>query len=118
MLLAHNVYDDNIHPMIVWTQLTGFDWDDGNGRKSADKHSVTQAEAEQIFFNEPLLLAPDLRHSQQEARYHALGRTDQSRPLHITFTVRASGTLIRVISARDMHRKEKTFYEQAKKDAT
>lgn len=104
--------------MTDWAQLTGFDWDDGNSRKSADKHSVTQAEAEQIFFNEPLLLAADLKHSRQEPRYHALGRTDLSRQLHITFTLRASRTLIRVISARDMHRKERFFYEQAKKDAT
>lgn len=35
----------------------------------------------------------------------------------ITFTLRQSGTLIRVISARDMHRKERAVYEQAKKDA-
>lgn len=103
--------------MIDWTQLTGFDWDDGNARKSADKHSVTQAEAEQTFFNEPLLLVPDRKHSQREPRYHALGRTDDNRLLHITFTLRANETLIRVISARDMHRKERSFYEQAKQDA-
>ena len=104
--------------MIDWTQVTGFDWDQGNARKSADKHGVSQAEAECIFFNEPFLVLPDPKHSQQEPRYHALGRTDASRLLHITFTLRASGTLIRVISARDMHRKEKTFYEQIQKNAT
>ncbi len=103
--------------MIDWTQVTGFDWDEGNARKSTDKHGVSQAEAEQIFFNEPLL-APDPGHSQQESRYHALGATDENRLLHISFTLRANGTLIRIISARDMHRKEKTFYEQAKKDYT
>ncbi|MFQ5487326.1 MAG: BrnT family toxin [Gammaproteobacteria bacterium] len=105
--------------MIDWTQVTGFDWDQGNARKSVDKHGVSQAEAERIFFNEPLLVLPDLKHSsQKEPRYHALGTTDGSRLLHITFTLRASGTLIRVISARDMHRKESIYYEQAKKDAT
>jgi uncharacterized DUF497 family protein len=103
--------------MIDWAQLLGFDWDDGNARKSADKHSVSQAEAEQTFFNEPLLLMPDLKHSHQEPRYHALGATDDERLLHITFTLRAAGSLIRVISARDMHRKERSFYEQAKQDA-
>jgi len=58
----------------------------------------------------------DARHSQTEARYHALGETDDARLLHITFTLRQGGTLIRVISARDMHRKERAIYEQAEKD--
>ena len=104
--------------MIDWHQVTGFDWDDGNPRKSVDKHSVSQAEAEQLFFNEPLLLVPDSKHSGQESRYHALGKTDEGRRLHITFTLRAAGTLIRVISARDMHRKERSYYGQAEKDTT
>jgi uncharacterized DUF497 family protein len=71
------------------------------------------AEAEQVFFNAPLLLLDDAKHSQQEARHHALGRTDGGRLLHLTFTLRKSGSLIRVISARDMHRKERTIDEQA-----
>ena len=104
--------------MIDWTGVTGFDWDQGNARKSADKHGVSQAEAERVFFNEPLLVVPDSKHSEREMRYHALGSTDERRLLHITFTLRASATLIRVISARDMHRKERIYYEQAKKDTT
>lgn len=97
-------------------QVTGFDWDEGNARKSADKHGVSQAEAERIFFNDPLLLLSDSNHSQDEARYHALGTTDEGRLLHITFTLRAGGNLIRIISARDMHRKERQVYEQARQD--
>ena len=91
----------------------GFDWDAGNDRKSAEKHNVSRFEAEQVFFNAPLLILEDVKHSQDEVRYHALGKTDDKRMLHITFTLRSSGTLIRVISARDMHRKEKVIYEQA-----
>ena len=72
------------------------------------------AEAEQVFFNAPLLLLVDMKHSEQEARHHALGRSDEGRLLHVSFTLRQSGTLIRVISARDMHRKERTIYEQAR----
>ena len=98
--------------MIDLTRITGFDWDEGNSRKSAAKHGVSQAEAEQIFFNEPLLVAPDLGHSEREARLHALGKTDAGRQLHLTFTLRADGTLIRVISARDMSRKERSHYAQ------
>ncbi|NJL08082.1 MAG: BrnT family toxin [Bacteroidales bacterium] len=92
-------------------QISGFDWDDGNARKSADKHDVSMAEAEQVFFNEPLLVVDDPKHSTAEPRFHALGRTDRGRRLHITFTVRAGGTRIRVISARDMSRRERTIYE-------
>lgn len=103
--------------MINWAQVTSFDWDEGNSRKNAEKHDVGQSEAEQIFFNEPLLVLKDSKHSQNEARYHALGETDDARLLHITFTLRDSGTLIRVISARDMHRKERMIYEQSQKDA-
>lgn len=103
--------------MVNWAQVTGFDWDEGNSRKNAEKHGVSQSEAEEIFFNEPLLVLGDSKHSQTEARFHALGETDDERLLHITFTLRQHGTLIRVISARGMHRKERAIYEQAKKDA-
>ena len=92
--------------------MTGFNWDDGNARKN-DKHGVSMAEAEQFFFNAPLLLLEDESHSQSEVRLHALGQTDVGRGLHITFTLRQAGALIRVISARDLHRKERAIYDQA-----
>ncbi|HQS03189.1 MAG: hypothetical protein B7Y07_03705 [Halothiobacillus sp. 24-54-40] len=99
--------------MINWTRITGFDWDESNSRKSADKHQVSQSEAEQVFFNQPLLVLQDEQHSSAEIRLHALGKTDEGRLLHITLTLRAHQTLIRIISARDMHRKERAVYEQA-----
>jgi uncharacterized protein len=98
--------------MIDLNGVTGFDWDDGNARKN-DKHGVSRAEAEQVFFNAPLLLLEDESHSQSEIRLHALGQTDVGRGLHITFTLRQAGTSIRVISARDLHRKERAIYDQA-----
>ncbi len=98
--------------MIDWHRIIGFEWDDGNARKSVEKHFVGQAEAEQIFLNEPLLIAPDQRHSESEKRLHALGQTDEGRLLHITFTLRRSETHLRIISARDMNRKERRHYEQ------
>jgi hypothetical protein len=98
--------------MIDFAQITGFDWDHGNARKN-DKHGVAQTQAEEIFFNQPLLMLDDLLHRDQEARYHALGKTLEGRLLHVTFTLRGGGSLIRVISARDMHRKERSVYEQA-----
>ena len=99
--------------MIDMNRIEGFDWDGGNSRKSADKHDVSQAEAEGIFFNDPLIIIEDARHSGQEPRLNALGRTTENRLLHVTFTLRQEATLIRVISARDMHRKERKAYEQA-----
>lgn len=101
--------------MIHWKDITGFDWDEGNARKNDDKHGVQQAEAEQVFLNAPLLVLADERHSRSEPRYHALGITHDERRLHITFTLREANTKIRVISARDMHRKERAIYEQSRK---
>ena len=98
--------------MIDLTKIIGFDWDDGNARKN-DKHEVAAGESEQVFFNAPLLLLADAKHSARESRFHALGKTDQGRLLHIAFTLREAGAKIRVISARNMHRKERVIYEQA-----
>jgi len=96
--------------VIDLARVVGFDWDAGNARKN-ERHGVVQVEAEDVFFDPRLLLVPDPRHSQQEPRLHALGETSAGRRLYVTFTLRAEGTLIRVISARDMHRKERAIYE-------
>ncbi len=97
--------------MLDLAAIEGFDWDSGNARKN-EKHGVTQQEAEQVFFGEPLLLLADPRHSSQEPRFHALGHTNDGRLLHIAFTLRDYGSLIRMISARSMHSKERMVYEQ------
>lgn len=97
--------------MINFNLIVGFQWDQGNARKSTEKHGVSQSEAEQVFFNEPLLIVSDIKHSQPEPRYQALGITTLSRQLHVTFTLREENSKIRVISARDMHRKERALYE-------
>ena len=98
--------------MIDLARIVGFDRDRGNARKSHHKHSVGQTEAEQVFCDERLLVVDDAAHSRYERRFHALGIAASGRRLHVTFTLRAEGTLIRVISARDMHRKEKAIYGQ------
>ncbi len=98
--------------MLDLSQITGFDWDDGNGRQSAEKHAVSQVEAEQIFADGRLFIADDVAHSQDEPRYQALGRTIEGRLLHATFTLRDDHTKIRVISARDVNRKKRGLYEQ------
>ena len=98
--------------MVDWDRVVGFEWDLGNARKSVDKHAVTQPEAEQLFFNAPLLVVAYPMHSAVESRMHALGRTDDGRRLHVTFTLRSDASRIRVISARDMSRKERAIYER------
>jgi len=101
-----------IYNMIDLDRIVGFDWDDGNSAKSVAKHQVSRAEAESVFFGDPLIIVEDTRHSGRERRLNALGMTHQNRPLHIAFTLRQDETLIRVISARDMNRKERRIYEQ------
>jgi uncharacterized protein len=96
--------------MIDLSAITGFDWDDNNREKNWEKHGVLAGECEEVFFNLPLLLQPDPSHSQKEPRYYVLGQTIAGRRLFIAFTIR--GEKIRVISARDMSKKERSIYEQ------
>lgn len=91
-------------------QCDGFQWDEGNFLKSWEKHGVSPAESEQIFFNRPLVALHDEKHSATEERLFALGHTDLGRLLFVVFTVREN--LIRVISARDMNSKEKKIYRK------
>ena len=91
-------------------QCTGFNWDEGNSQKNWILHKVSRSECEQIFFNEPLVIADDEKHSQSEKRWYLLGQTDSGRMLFIVFTLR--GELIRVISARDMHKKERSIFNE------
>jgi len=91
-------------------QFLGFQWDEGNIDKNLRKHQVQNWECEQIFFNEPLIVLDDPKHSLSEKRWAAFGRTDAGRHLTLIFTEREQ--FIRIISARDMNRKEKNFYEK------
>jgi uncharacterized DUF497 family protein len=90
------------------TSRVGFDWDEVNRAKSWEKHGVTAPESEQIFFNKPLVLGSDEKHCPKEARFYALGQTDTGRLLFVVFMIR--NNLIRVVSARDMSRKERRVY--------
>ncbi len=83
----------------------GFQWDAGNSGKNWISHQVSKSECEQIFFNQPLIIGDNEKHSQLEIRYYSLGQTDSGRLLFIVSTIRDE--LIRVISARDMIKKEK-----------
>ncbi len=92
----------------ILNQCIGFECNEGNLDKNWLKHKVSTTECEQIFFNHPLVIKDDINHSKTEKRFYALGKTDLKRTLFIAFTVRSN--LIRVISARDMSRKEREVY--------
>ena len=92
----------------------GFDWDEWNTSKNWDKHRVSPNEAESIFFHDPLLLRSDTGHSRREKRYLAMGETPAGRRLLAVFTIRRK--LIRVISARDMNRREAEAYRRYEKE--
>ena len=93
-------------------QATGFEWDAGNAGKVETRHNVLPAECEQAFFAEPFLVSFDEAHSKTEPRWQALGSTSTGRWLFIVFTVRS--TLIRVVAARDMNKKERSRYAEVK----
>jgi len=88
----------------------GFDWDEGNLEKNWILHQVSQSECEQVFFNEPYIVTDDEKHSIKEKRWFLLGQTDSERLLFIVFTIR--NKRIRVISARDMSKKERNYYNE------
>ncbi len=95
---------------------TGFDWDKHNSEKIWLKHKVSPFESEQLFFNLPLVLAGSKKCSEKNNRYYVLGHTDVDRKLFVVFTVRA--TKIRVITARDMSRKERKEYKSHENENT
>jgi uncharacterized protein len=102
--------------MEIFQQFQGFDWDDANKDKKWHSHTVAWWECEEVFFNQPLYVHKDNRYSLIEERFYSLGKTNNSRLIFMVFTRRKSK--IRVISARDMHKKErKIYYEKAKRDS-
>ena len=95
----------------ILANCEGFEWDKGNAFKNWLKHGVAQGETEEVFLHEPLLLFEDEKHSDHEDRFLAFGRTDAGRQLVIAFTIRKNQ--IRIISARNMNKKERGAYEKA-----
>ncbi len=96
--------------MLNLSQIIGFNWDKGNIDKNWFKHKIKAEECEQVFFNKPLIIFPDPKHSQKEKRLYVLGKTIDNKLLFISFTIRKNK--IRIISARKMNKKEQKIYEQ------
>ena len=100
-----------------FNNFEGFEWDEGNFHKNWIKHKVTFSESEEIFFNEPLIVAEDIKHStEEEKRFFALGKTNENRKLYVVFTKRIHQ--FRIISARDMSKKERNIYNEEAQENT
>ena len=98
--------------MLDFTSLKEFAWDEGNVTKSYQKHGITQKETEEIFLDEQVLFLEDIKHSQKEKRFIAIGKTLSGNVLFAVFTVRMQ--TIRVISVRKANRKERRQYTYEK----
>ncbi|MBI3012168.1 MAG: BrnT family toxin [Elusimicrobia bacterium] len=98
--------------MRILPDVLVFDWDEGNKDKNFIFHRVTNQEAEEVFFSKPNFIFEDIKHSLSERRYMVWGATTRKRTLAVFFTIRKDK--IRIISARDMHRKERREYEKIK----
>lgn len=99
----------------ILSKCTGFEWDKHNSEKIKTKHDVTPVECEEVFFNLPVIAGDDEKHSEIENRFYVLGQTDSGRLLFLVFTVRKGK--LRVISARDMNKKERRVYLTHEEDS-
>lgn len=82
-----------------------FEWDKHNVEHISSRHKIKPTECEEVFFNLPITIKPDITHSGAEIRYYALGKTNIGRILFVVFTIR--NKKIRVITARDATKKER-----------
>jgi len=94
--------------MVVIKEPIYFEWDKGNIDKNQKSHDVTEKEAEEVFFDKKKVIYKDKFHSEKEDRFILIGKTKEKRLLYAVFTKR--GTKMRIISARDINRKEVKYY--------
>jgi uncharacterized DUF497 family protein len=102
--------------MIIPGDIEGFQWDPANREKNWERHRVAWQECEEVFLNFPLFTYPDPKHSTKEVRYIGYGQTNSARLLFVVFTIR--GSYLRVVSARDMNRKERKLYHEKSQEAS
>lgn len=96
--------------MIDLSRLKSFEWDKGNLDKSYKKHGITPKEAEELFIDPDVILLDDIRHSQKEERFAAIGKITSGKVIFTVFTVRKDR--IRIVSTRAANQKERRKYEQ------
>ena len=95
-----------------WLQtlsVFAFEWDSANQTKNLHKHAVTCEEAEEVFGGRRFVpLGQQIEPAATEPRFGILGETRKGRLLFLAFAIRHEK--IRVISARPMNQKERSFY--------
>ncbi|MBI4668828.1 MAG: BrnT family toxin [Elusimicrobia bacterium] len=97
--------------------LAEFEWDEWNEEKNRIKHHVQPQECEEVFFNHPLFgEIPQSEERFGEQRYYVLGETNEGRKLTVIFTIRRLA--VRVISARNMSRRERRGCEKRFKEGS
>lgn len=96
----------------LFKNVEGFEWDSGNISKNWKKHKITNKESEEAFLDKFLLTGRDVKHSTYEARRLLYGQSKKGKYLAISFTFRLN--FIRIISARQMNKKERELYEKQK----
>ncbi len=94
--------------MKVLREPVKFEWDKGNTGKNWILHKVLDEECEEVFFDTNKKILDDILHSGKEPRYILIGKTKKGRLLFMVFTIRSDKA--RVISARDLNRKEQKLY--------
>jgi len=77
-----------------------FDWDQRKNVHNQRKHGVSFEEAETVFLDDQAVLLDDPDHSSREDRFILLGLSAAVRVLVVCHCYRASGDVIRLISAR------------------
>lgn len=115
MLIDENIFVVYGIYMVVIPEPIEFEWDKGNIDKNWLRHEVANTEIEEVFSDKEKVLGPDMQHSAAEPRHFLLGRTKNGRLLYVILTLRKGK--VRAISARDVNKKQRRFYEEATKTA-
>lgn len=87
-----------------------FEWSEAKDRANRKKHGVSFEEAKSVFFDEYAVQFYNEVHSSEEDRFIMLGMSNLSRVLVVCDCERASGDVLRIISARKATKKERGFY--------
>ena len=87
-----------------------FEWDPDKAALNLETHGVSFEEASSVFGNPLAVTFFDPDHSDDEDRYLTFGRSQENRLLAVVHTDRES--TMRLISAREVSRKERQQYEQ------
>jgi uncharacterized protein len=86
-----------------------FEYDPQKAQSNRQKHGVSFAEAELVFFD-PLAIHDVDPDSKSEERFIAIGMANSGRLLVVVYTMRSDS--IRLISARRATRQETKAYEE------